>query len=994
MNEEPLPRWFPALVAACVVAGGVSGLVYEVVWARMLSVFVGATAAAHGIVLASFMAGLALGNATLGRLVDRYPRHALAIYAGLEALVGIYGLLSPSLYRAGGAAFEQLTAGSPPESSLFVPKLLLASAFVILPTMAMGGTLPALCRFIVRRIDHVGQDVARLYLLNTVGAVFGVVLGGLWLVPKVGAANAAYIAAIGNLAAALACGVAALALRSPAGLEALETPTDVAAPPPPATAGQRLWLGIAAMTGFGSLVLEVAWVRVFAMVFGSSSQAFTLMLSAFISGIAVGSAWAGRRLSRGADPARLVVLWLAVSVVLLTLQIPLYERLPFWQFKMAQALERRADVYPIYLACQALLAFAWMMPSTIATGAALPTIVAAYTRRVDDVGGSVGALFAANTAGTVVGPVVATFVLMPAIGLRGTVGCSILVFALAALVVELRLVARAAGRPWWGAPGGRWRLAAIGFASLGSMALPDWDGSEMHAGGFRRWTLEPGADFAEFVRTRHRSEVLYELDGVADSVVVVENRQGRRFMKVNGKTDASDFEDLPTQRMVAHLPLLLQRQRAPGQPRDVFVVGVGSGATVGAAAMHPDAEVVAVDISEGILQGSRFFDHINYGYAERDNVEVHQGDAREWLRRDPRRWDVLINQPSNPWIAGNAALFSQEFFEMARARLDEGGVFAQWMHVYAMDEASVDLVMNTFASVFPHVTVWWPQGVDLLLIGTNEPLPVDRDALAAALDEAALGDEMASYEREGVRLTSAERVLALQVMSEAGFRDAFPGSEPHTTDLWPRLEFQAPVAQFVGQRTQRFVELDERLVPGTATRLHLAQVGWTPALRADLLAFFGSRDTPFSQQLAGSLEHAVAGVPSDADVMPGFVTRATGLPLILERWQQLVVDASAPSVATCDAYANAVAQSLPARATVFHRPGVTGFVAALERCADAHPERALVWDAQTIELLVATGHGSRAVPRIDALLRLQPGEAATAELEALRARALATDPAR
>ncbi len=594
---------------------------------------------------------------------------------------------------------------------------------------------------------------------------------------------------------------------------------------------------------------------------------------------------------------------------------------------------------------------------------------------------------AANTAGTVVGPVVATFVLLPAIGLRGTVGCSIVVFALAALLVELRLVEQSERTA-----GSVLRLGATGLAIVGALVLPDWDGSEMHAGGFRRWTLEPGATYDEFVRTRHRSEVLYERDGVADSVVVVENRLGHRFMKVNGKTDASDFEDLPTQRMVAHLPLLLQRQLSPGQSRDVFVVGVGSGATVGAAGQHPDADVVAVDISEGILAGSRFFDHINYRYPEPANVEVHQGDAREWLRRDPRRWDVIINQPSNPWIAGNSALFSREFFEMARMRLESDGVFAQWMHVYAMDQASIDLVMNTFASVFPHVTLWWPQGVDLLLIGTNEPLPVDADALRDALAEVDLGEEMASYDREGVRLTSVERLLALQVMSDLRFRETFPGSEPHTTDLWPRLEFQAPVAQFVGQRTSRFVTLDERLLPGSMTELHLSQISLTPAVRQDLLAFFASRDTPFSQQLAGSLQHALSGTPTQSDDMPGFVTRATGLPLVLEHWRDLIVASPASSRETCETYANAVAQSLPARATVFHRPEVAAFLEALARCDDQHPERSVVWDGLRIELLVATGHGARAVPRIDALLRLSPGDALVEELEALRERALRTDP--
>ena len=215
MTDGPRYRWFAPLIATCIVAGGAAGLVYQLVWARMLGVFLGATAAAHGVVLASFMAGLALGNATFGRWIDRRPALALPLYAVLEALVGLYGLLSPALYRASGGWFEALTASAPPDSSLFLPKLLLAAGFVILPTMAMGGTLPALCRFVIRRIDDVGGEVARLYVLNTLGAVLGVVVGGLWLVPKYGATHASTIAAALNLAIALTAGLAWLAVRQP-----------------------------------------------------------------------------------------------------------------------------------------------------------------------------------------------------------------------------------------------------------------------------------------------------------------------------------------------------------------------------------------------------------------------------------------------------------------------------------------------------------------------------------------------------------------------------------------------------------------------------------------------------------------------------------------------------------------------------------------------------------------------------------------------------------
>ncbi|MFT4703890.1 MAG: spermidine synthase, partial [Bradymonadia bacterium] len=803
---------------------------------------------------------------------------------------------------------------------------------------------------------------------------------------------------------------------------------DAAPPAPPQssaayTSRQRWLFVVVAMTGFASLVLEVAWVRVFSMVFGSSAQAFTLMLTAFILGIALGSAVASALMKRQLDPARVLVGLLACSVLLLTLQLPFYERLAFWQFKVAQALERRAEIYPLYLASQCVMAFAWMLPATIATGAALPVAVLAFTRRVEETGASVGRLFAANTVGTVIGPLVASFLLLPWLGIQGAIQLSIFVLALAAVTVA-----------WGVLPGessanaGRRsrashrivRRVAIGavLVSAATSLVPSWDANEMHAGGFRRWTLDEGASFEEFERTRHRSEVLFETDGITDSVIVVRNRAGHIFMKVNGKTDASDDADLPTQRMVAHIPLLLHRawQLSAGQTdrpadgwfdtqtatassmpprpvpllvepppeRDVYIVGVGSGTTVGAASRHTNVQVTAYDISEGILEGSRFFSHINEAYYERENVHYGLGDARERLRRTPGLWDVIINQPSNPWIAGNAALFSHEFFELGRDRLDENGVFAQWMHVYAMDDASLNLVMNTFLDVFPYVTVWWPQEVDLVLIGSMEPLEFTESALATSMGELDMREEVAGYEREGVRLDSMERLLAIQVLSEAGVRDAFPGTPPYTTDLSPRLEFLAPVAQFVGQRTNRFVELDERQRPGERTRLWLGMRDrWD---RSDLGPFLNERNTPFALRLAGSMTHATMPYPPSATDYAEYVQHATGLPVVFEAWTERMLDHTTrgaaegdfdgavgdatPSAVACREFIDTAIDALSGRATVFYRPPLDSVTTVIDRCGDMHPDQAIIFDALHAELLAGTGYSTEADRRIDALLAL------------------------
>ena len=959
-------------LALCVVVSGACGLAYEVVWARFLGVFLGSSATAHALVLATFLAGLALGNALLGRWIDRRPGSALLSYAVLEAIIGLYGFLSPALFRAAESLYRSWTAGAPPDADLLGVKMAFAALFVLIPTVAMGGTLPILTRGLVRSGAPIGPSIARLYFVNTIGAAAGALLGGLWLLPSVGAVAAARWIALGNIGVGLVAAALALAPR-------VEDEPDAPSAERSAPRGEvrrGMLMGVAALMGFASLVLEVAWTRVFAMVFGSSAQAFALMLTAFLVGIAAGSAAAERRLRAGAEPLALAMGCLSVGVVVLTLQLPFYERLPYWQFRLAQALERRADVYPLYLLCQCALALVWMLPATLATGAALPLLARRFTRSRDEVGASVGRLFAVNTVGTVSGPIVATFVLLPAIGLKGTVTVSVALFALAVLGMARATPAMAPVRAW---------VPAL-LAALVATALPSWDAAEMHAGGFRRWTLEAGSSFRDFVRTRHRSEVLYERDGPTDSVVVLESRDGHRYIKVNGKTDASNDEDVPTQWLVAHLPLLVHSASNPDAgAREVFVVGVGSGATVGAASLHEGVDVTAVDISRGVLEASAFFADINFDYEER--AEVHHGDAREYLRRDPRRWDVIVNQPSNPWIAGNASLFSREFFAMARERLAEGGAFAQWMHVYAMDDASLDLVMQTFSSVFPHVTVWWPQGVDLLLIGSEEPLSFTPAGLEGAIARAGVAEALALPEREGVRVTNASRLLALQILSEAGFREAFDGQGAHTSDLRPRLEVQAPVAQFVGQRTSRFVTLDERLQPGARTALAWSQVEPTAAALADLRDFFATRDTPFSERIAGSLEHAVVGDAPSAAEMAGVVSRATGLPLVLEAWSSAILAEEPLRPAVCREHAAALVATLPQRASVFARPDLGLHLAAMRRCAEVDDATARYTDARRAELFVRTGYHAEGLALLDRMLAEAWPEEVRASLEALASEA-------
>ncbi|MFT6395349.1 MAG: putative membrane-bound spermidine synthase [Bradymonadia bacterium] len=936
------------IIAICMVLSGAAGLVYEVAWARMLGVFLGATAHAHAVVLSGFLGGLALGNWVLGKLVDRKPSRALLLYAVLELIIGVYGLLSPVIQAGFANAYASIAGGADPGPSLLALKLGVAFTFVLTPTMAMGGTLPALTRFLVSEIDEVGTTVSRLYLLNTLGAAVGCFLGGAILIPRLGTGGSVALAGVANLLIAAVAAVLYVRTRAP---ELDEHDGSSGGAP-----GPRRILFAAFAMGIATLTLEVTWTRIFSMVFGSSSQAFTLMLTAFIGGIAVGSAFTPTLLRRfRGRELKLLALLLLCAASVLALQMPWYEHLPYWQFKIAHVLERRPHVYPLYLFAQATLAFSWMLPLTIVTGAVLPVAAHVYTQRVDNAGASVGLLFTFNTMGNVLGPVIATFLLFPLLGLQGT-----LVVGIAGLGVAAFLIGSMTG---WS----KKIIIAGAIVTVVGVLPAQWEPSVMQAGGFRRWTLPHGATFAEFRESRLNSSTLFEHDSATDSVVVFQNREGLRFMKVNGKTDASDAEDLPTQRMVAHLPLMLHRAWTNATERDVYVVGVGSGVTVGSASIHDGVSVTAVEISPGVLQASRLFDHVNRNVHELPNVTIHQGDAREFLERSDVDWDVVINQPSNPWIAGNAALFSQQFYLAAREQLAEDGVFAQWMHVYAMDDETVSIVMNTFASVFPHVTVWWPQGVDLILIGSLAPLEPNLDVLAEQLANSDLAEEMAGYDREGLRVTTVDRFLALQIQSDAGFHEAFSAAPPFTTDLQPTLEFRAPVAQFVGARAELFVEIDERLQAGGDNYLYWSTLGYDLDL-ADLVGFFATRDTPFSEFLAGSLQHAVTGdaiTPREFELL---ATRGTGLPVLLDDWATALAIRKDVEISDCSALMEMAQSVLPVRATALHRPVMQPFDDVVQHCVEAHPAAASFLSAMRAELHFACGYEAEARAMAEAVL--------------------------
>ncbi len=952
---ETTHRRLFAATAVLFFVSGATGLVYEQMWARLLRVALGSAFSAQIAVLSTFFAGIAIGSALGGRYADRHPRRLLSTYAVLELVIaGCALLILPSV-----DALDR--AWIPGTGIAAVARVAVFCMLLLPPTVAMGATLPILTRRFVTSRDRTRRAVATLYFANSGGAVVGC-FAAIWLLAGIGVAGAITTAALANVAIAF---VAVLldhrTLQNHPGdedstdavpeLTVPEHTADGAGTPTHAAARhvQRLPI-IAAATGCAALMIEVAWIRVFAITFGSSQQAFTITLAAFIAGIALGSALISRFATKG-NTSHLLRSALCLSATVIALQIPFYEHLPFIQFQIAQALERRPDVYPLYLSAQFALALLWMLPFTIASGAALPLIVDATTTSAGDSGTRTGHTFAANTAGTVVGPIIAALA-MPVIGVRG-----VLVTAAAGIATALLAIAFTR----------RQRTLAIAVLTVvaATALLPAWNASVLHAGGFRRWTVDERATMREFRRQREQLTVLYSRDGALDSVVVLENEAGERFMKVNGKTDASDTPDLATQELVAHIPLLLRSGAHQTQHR-VFIVGVGSGVTLGAAAVHPNTHIVAAELSRGVLGAAAYFDHVNNNALTHPNIDILRADARAALRRLEPGWDLIINQPSNPWIAGNAALFTEEFFTECRDRLADDGMMAQWMHLYAMDDDSARMIVQTFTAVFPHVTIWWPQQMDVLLIGTKEPLNVDMGALRAAIEVPDVQRALSAHEREGIRIHTVERFAAIQMMSESSVRSHFGGGETHR-DRAPALELRAPVHQFTGAQPVAFSAIDDRLNPARSGLL-TEQL----AVDDDILTFFSERKTPVAARITGSLEHARRGEQPAAEEFAGFAARATAMPVFLETWRDAIRRTTQPQLPVCAPFIRACVEHLPLRATIFASPNPASWLDAFDHCLGDDGVANAWIELQAAKLLAALGDHRGALARCNRSLQQTP----------------------
>ncbi|MCC7011166.1 MAG: fused MFS/spermidine synthase [Planctomycetes bacterium] len=846
MASPSRPR---GLVLLALFLSGLAGLMHEVVWAKLLANLTGSTAKSHAVVLSVFMGGLAIGAILFGRRSDKRER-PLKVYVWLELSIAAYCLVLPLLTKGAGAIYEGLAAATFEQAGLKLTlRLILSLAVVLLPAVLMGGTLPVLARYLIEEVAQTRKAVASLYALNNIGAVLGSGAAGFYLLPELGIWSALVVASTMNV---IAAGLVWLAdRRAQYTPRALESTPSLASHASYSASQFKVTLFALALSGFAAMGYEVVFLRVIALGFGSSNNSFTVMLMCFITGIGIGS-W----LVSVIDIKR-PLWWLAASqaavMVSLVAITPLMEQLPYQISSLRTALlEWPSDPaafsaattptgaiehgYALFLAGQAGYCFLMLLLPTMCIGFGFPLVSQIQARSAQSIGSTIGNTYAWNTVGNVLGVVVTSLALMPLFGMEGSFHANLALNGLAALL--LIIAASEASIP----ARGTLLAGTVGALALYLSSGLEWSKVIRQSEGHLRLrkpappdadalllSRHPASSYAAWKR-KHLRDPDTKADGWdefflkedADTNVMGVRRERLAAIYINSKGDASTGPlDMITFLLSGHIPMFFLEQ-----PKNVMVVGHGSGVTTGAISLYPQVERIdVVEISKAVFDADYLFANSNHHVLSNPKTHMYLDDARTFLRTVPRKYDLIVSQPSNPWIAGIGSLFTVDFFEDCRDRLTDDGIMMVWFHHYEQSNETIQLITRTINEVFPNVECFLTVESDVIGLASMKPLKVDFAAMEQRFE---LHEVRSDLARVGVyNLTS---LLAYHGVSPAHFR-ALVGEGPLNTDDHQLLEYKGAYNMFVG-RDANLLDADagfDTLPDGKTDSLLDRYIGWRAA---------------------------------------------------------------------------------------------------------------------------------------------------------------------
>ncbi|GFO70417.1 hypothetical protein GMLC_39960 [Geomonas limicola] len=770
---------------------GFSGLIYESIWTHYLKLFLGHAAYAQTLVLAIFMGGMAIGSWICSTYSASW-KNLLLGYAVTEGVVGFCALLfHPAFTRIIDAAYTTMipAIGEPVAVSVFKWTL---SALMILPqSILLGMTFPLMSAGILRRFpDRPGRSIAFLYFTNSIGAAFGVLLSGFVLIRWIGLPGTICLAGAINIALAL---VVCFLVKGPSSTSENVESETLPAGEPKAGGWYRLFLLVSLLTGTASFIYEIGWIRMLSLVLGTSTHAFELMLSAFIFGLAFGGLWIQRRIDQVGRPARyLACVQVAMGILALSTLLLYGNTFEVMQW-IVKSLPKNDLGYGLFNLSGSAIAMAIMFPATFCAGMTLPLITFVLLRQGHGER-SIGAVYAANTVGAIIGVFFAIHLGLPLFGLKGLISFGAGLDILVGVVL------------FWGAADSGDRRQAVGFTAAGGAALSitllfvNLDPYKMASGVYRYGTL----------LNRQNTKLVSYQDGKTASISVVRDGDGSMSVNTNGKTDASIMmqgqgatSDESTMILLAALPMSLN----PGA-RTAASIGMGSGMTSHALLGNPRLQQVdTIEIENRMVEAARLFRPAVERVFNDTRSKIYIDDAKTYFSSYNKSYDLIVSEPSNPWVSGVAGLFSEEFYRLIKHHMTDDGVFVQWVQLYEINTDLVVSVLKAVSNEFSDFAVYAPNDFDIVIISKKRGLLGEPDQ--EILNLPALRSALSKNSIHGAQ------DIAVRKIGTKKFLGNFLVNHPcrANSDYYPFVDQNAAKTRFLSSSATELLQLPRAPLP-------------------------------------------------------------------------------------------------------------------------------------------------------------------------------------
>jgi predicted membrane-bound spermidine synthase len=765
------------------VASGFAGLIYQSIWSHYLGLLLGHAAYAQALVLSIFMGGMALGSWWVSRTSEKLT-NLILWYAWIEAVIGVLGVAFHTIFTTVlKLSYDNLFPALGDPTWISIARWVIAAGLIFPQTVLLGMTFPLMSGGLIRLTARdTGHTLGGLYFTNSIGAAFGVLVAVFVLLPSLGLPGAMAVAGVLNLGVAAVSGRVAWQMRPkvavPMKVE-VSPMRRVAASPHSSGSLLTLVLVATAASSAASFAYEIVWVRMLGMAVGNTMHAFELMLASFIGGLALGGLWVRKRASSSTNPLVLAG-WMQVAMGLAALlSLFVYANAFAWVGWLMNALSTSAAGYQLYNLGTAGLAMAIMMPAAFFAGTTLPLYTVALLNNGEGEA-SIGRVYAWNTLGSIVGVFAAIHLLIPSVGLKLT----LISAATLDIAIGLFLLRRFATRSQE-----LLRFGAAGVAAAVVLVVS----SRIH---FDPLMLSSGVYRSGSAVLDPSKEVLYYKDGKTASVsVIVTPSAGHVAIATNGKVDAAMLvgtkgiptKDEPTMVLAAALPLAMHTD-----PQKVGIIGFGSGLTTHTVLGDPRVHLVeTVEIEQAMVDGARAFgERVNRAYTD-PRSKIIIDDAKAYFAGQQRKYDVIVSEPSNPWISGIGSLYSTEFYQYVGRHLGDDGLFVQWLQLYEINEGLVSTVIRGLTTSFSDYEAWLTNTSDLLIIakakGRLPPLKWDQMAEPIRFELNRIGIQ--SLEQLGFRKLANRDLLK----AYAGIDTAYPAN----SEYLPVLGLYAPQARYM-----------------------------------------------------------------------------------------------------------------------------------------------------------------------------------------------------